>query len=75
MPDGKKILTNSRDNTLKIIDIRTCEVLKSIDDPFSYSNFSNTNKAIITPNGRLAMVPSSSGYLVIFDLEDGTALK
>lgn len=38
MPDGNKILTNSIDNTLKIVDMRTYKVLKTIEDAFSYSN-------------------------------------
>jgi autophagy-related protein 16-1 len=47
LPDGNKILTNSRDNTLKIIDMRTFEVVKTLEDPFGYSNFSNTNRATV----------------------------
>ncbi len=50
-------------------------MLKTVEDAFSYSNFSNTNKVSVTGDGKYALVPSSSGYLVLFDLQDGRVVK
>lgn len=71
MPDGNRILTNSMDNTLKIIDIRTNKIINSFEDIFNYTNFANNNKAVVAPSGSHALVPTSSGTIAAFDLESG----
>ena len=38
MPDGNYILTNSKDNTLKLLDSRTYEVVQTIEDALNYSS-------------------------------------
>jgi autophagy-related protein 16 len=63
-------LTNSRDNLLKLIDIRTFEVIKTLEsDEYFCSN--NTNNASISPMGRYACVGSKNGKLITFDLNKG----
>ena len=50
MPDGNQILTNSRDNTLKLIDIRTFNVVKTLRSE-DYSNGNDCNTVAISSNG------------------------
>eukprot|EP01125_Pyxidicula_operculata_P005391 TRINITY_DN1922_c0_g1_i1.p1 TRINITY_DN1922_c0_g1~~TRINITY_DN1922_c0_g1_i1.p1 ORF type:complete len:535 (-),score=94.98 TRINITY_DN1922_c0_g1_i1:31-1635(-) len=75
-PDGYSVLTNARDNTLKVIDIRTYETLKTLKDD-SYKNSLSTTRACWSPDGRYAASGSSEGVVCVWDVESShcTVLK
>lgn len=50
LPDGAQILTNSRDNTLKLIDLRTLKCVTTFENE-NYINSCNTNSVSISPGG------------------------
>eukprot|EP00347_Sterkiella_histriomuscorum_P004635 403359707 len=76
LPDGNHILTNSRDNTLKLIDSRTYEVVQTIEDALNYANPPFTpSRVAVNSVGNIAMVPSSSGHVVAFDLDSGGFIR
>lgn len=74
LPDGNRVLVNGRDNSLQIVDMRTFNIVRTFEEPSSYTNFSYTNKAIVSPSGLVAVVPSSNGSLVAFDIEIGNQI-
>jgi WD40 repeat protein len=65
--DGLYLLTNSRDNKLKLIDTRMFKVVSTFEDE-NYHNGYSTNRAAISSNGRYAVVGSTNGYVLAFDL-------
>ena len=62
------MLVNGRDSIISIVDMRTFKDLTTFEETPSYTNFSNTNKAIISPEGSMALVPSATGSIVVFDI-------
>ena len=75
MPDGNYILTNSKDNTLKLLDSRTYEVVQTIEDALNYSSLGINSRLALNSNGNLAITPSSSGHVVAFDIECGAFVR
>lgn len=69
--DGNKILTNSRDHTLKLIDVRKYEEICSFEHDL-YINGSNTNKATLNSNGKYGAVGSKQGNVIIFEVKGET---
>jgi len=76
-PDGTKFLTNSRDNTLKIVDIRNFEV----SHRFSHENYRsgvNWNGACWSPDGSYVVAGGIDGSIFIWDVKTeklATSLK
>ena len=66
-PDEKAILTNSRDHSLKLIDIRNYKVVCTFEDEH-YLNGSATNRATVSSDGSYALVGSKNGNVLVFDL-------
>lgn len=66
-PNGRYLLTNSRDHTLKLVDLTTYKVLSSFEED-SFLNSSNTNRASIASNGKYGVVGSRNGSIIIFSL-------
>jgi autophagy-related protein 16 len=66
--DDNYFLTNSKDNTLKLIDARMFQVISTFEDE-NYINGYSVNQAAISTNGKFAVVGSLSGSIVAFDLE------
>ncbi|OQS05236.1 hypothetical protein THRCLA_02598 [Thraustotheca clavata] len=64
--DGNKLLTNSRDNTLKLLDPRTYGVLGNYKAP-SYTCGFNWSKATLSPDGLHIAAGSTSGSVLIWD--------
>ncbi|CAG8684442.1 6342_t:CDS:2, partial [Cetraspora pellucida] len=48
---GSKVLTNSRDNTLKIVDLRTYDVEQTLHAD-GYKTGANWSKSCFSPDGR-----------------------
>ncbi|RHZ17961.1 hypothetical protein DYB37_012248, partial [Aphanomyces astaci] len=70
--DGTKLLTNSRDNSLQLVDTRMLDptthhtVLGQYKSP-AYTCGFNWSKASITPDGQFIAAGSSSGSVLIWD--------
>lgn len=68
--DGQLILTNSRDNTLNVIDTRTFKVLKTLSDD-EYTTGLNWTRSCFSPDGRFACAGATDGSLFIWDVNTG----
>ncbi|KYQ92914.1 autophagy protein 16 [Tieghemostelium lacteum] len=68
------LLTNSRDHTLKIIDIRTYETVKTFKDQ-EYRNGLNWTRADWSPDGRFVSSGSIDGSICIWDVNSGKTEK
>ena len=69
-PDGTKIVTASADNTLKVIDMRSSNILHTLEHndlivPTAISKFS------ISPNGKFVVMGGHQGMIFIFNLVTG----
>ncbi|ORX59808.1 WD40 repeat-like protein [Hesseltinella vesiculosa] len=65
-PDGGSVLTNSRDNTLKWIDIRMYEVLHTFQAP-TYQNGINWSRASFSPDGCYVAAGGKDGSIHIWN--------
>ncbi|KAI7895338.1 WD40-repeat-containing domain protein [Mucor mucedo] len=69
-PDGNLLLTNSRDNTLKIIDIRMYDIIKSFQSD-TYRNGLNWSRSTFSPDGKYVAAGSTSGGIHIWNARTG----
>ncbi|KAG0339463.1 hypothetical protein BG004_006812 [Podila humilis] len=72
--DGTQILTNSRDNTLRIVDVRTYETLSMLHAD-GYKTGTNWSKACFSPDGQYVVAGSGDGTLYYWSTRDGTVEK
>lgn len=72
--DGNFLLTASRDNTLKVVDMRTYEVLQSLEDEL-YRSGINWSRACFSPMGNYAAAGSADGSVVVWNVQKGTTEK
>ncbi|KAF9995361.1 hypothetical protein BGZ80_011241 [Entomortierella chlamydospora] len=72
--DGTQILTNSRDNTVRILDVRTYETL-SVLHADGYKTGTNWSKACFSPDGQYVVSGSADGTLYYWSTRDGTVEK
>ena len=63
--DGKYVLTNSRDHTLKLVDLNTFETVCTFEND-AYLNSSNYNRACVSPNSKYGVAGSRNGSVVVF---------
>ncbi|KAG9292434.1 hypothetical protein G9A89_015304 [Geosiphon pyriformis] len=66
-PDGSKVMTNSRDNTLKLIDLKTYEVVQTLHAD-GYTNGTNWSRACFSPDGRYAAAGSLDGTIYYWNI-------
>lgn len=71
--DGTMVVTNSRDNSLQIIDIRTFKVLKTLKgtDKDPYVNGVNWGRACFSHDGQYVVAGSSNGALYFWSVLSG----
>jgi WD40 repeat protein len=71
--DGYTLLTNSRDNAVKLIDIRTFRTLTTLEGSAkeAYRNSANWNRASWSPDAMYAMAGAASGSVFIWKTETG----
>ncbi|KAI1311954.1 hypothetical protein EDD11_003234 [Mortierella claussenii] len=72
--DGTQILTNSRDNTLRILDVRTYETLTVLHAD-GYKTGTNWSKACFSPDGQYVVSGSADGTLYYWSTRDGSVEK
>ncbi|KAI9313093.1 WD40-repeat-containing domain protein [Dichotomocladium elegans] len=65
-PDGSSLLTNSRDNTLKLVDLRMYHVIATFQAP-TYRNGANWSRSCFSPDGYYIAAGSADGALHIWN--------
>ena len=70
MPNQNEILTNSRDNTLKLIDLRTMDVVKSFSAP-KYRVGTDWSNPCVAPDGAHIASGGADGGVFIWRVKDG----
>jgi autophagy-related protein 16 len=69
-PDGHSVLTNARDNCLKLVDIRNYAEIQSFKHE-TYRTGVNWAKACFSPDGRYIASGSADGYVFIWEVASG----
>eukprot|EP00826_Nyctotherus_ovalis_P006522 TRINITY_DN1155_c0_g1_i11.p1 TRINITY_DN1155_c0_g1~~TRINITY_DN1155_c0_g1_i11.p1 ORF type:complete len:455 (+),score=123.75 TRINITY_DN1155_c0_g1_i11:504-1868(+) len=64
--DSYYVLTNGRDNILKLIDLRKYDVVKEFTDD-QYTNTSNTNRACLSTDSKFVLVGGNAKVLLFKD--------
>jgi WD40 repeat protein len=75
-PDGKRIASSSKDNTLRVWDAETGKELKTLKGPVSekWASLDNLKSCVYSPDGkRIASI--SNGTLRVWDAETGKELN
>lgn len=67
MDNGNKVVTSSRDHTIKVIDIRMYKVLNTYENE-NYYNSNDTSQIGVSPSGRYLALGSKNGKLIIMDI-------
>ncbi|OAD05957.1 hypothetical protein MUCCIDRAFT_34464, partial [Mucor lusitanicus CBS 277.49] len=68
--DGTTLLTNSRDNTLKTIDVRMYDIVRSFQAE-TYRNGLNWSRSTFSPDGKYVAAGSADGSLHIWNAKTG----
>ncbi|KAI9503402.1 WD40 repeat-containing protein [Coemansia spiralis] len=71
---GNRVLTNSYDGTLKLVDSRSLDVLAVMSAP-GYRPSRNWARASLSPDERFAMAGSIDGKLYIWDVASGDLVR
>lgn len=72
--NGYTMLTCGRDNTLKLIDIRSFERKQTLRHP-SFRVTSNTTSATLSPSGEFAACGSANNNIYIWDVKSGEVVQ
>jgi WD40 repeat protein len=68
-PDGQRVVSASRDNTLKVWDVETGRELRTLQDHSAW-----VNGVAVSPDGRRVVSASSDNTLKVWDLEFSPAV-
>uniref|UniRef100_A0A6B2L1P0 Uncharacterized protein n=1 Tax=Arcella intermedia TaxID=1963864 RepID=A0A6B2L1P0_9EUKA len=68
--DGRYLVTSSRDNTIKQIDLRTYEVVQTYTHE-GYRNGLNWTRSCMSPDGRFVASGSMDGTIYVWDTSNG----
>jgi autophagy-related protein 16 len=68
-PDTPNVLTSSKDNTLKLIDLRTLAVLKTYKNS-EYKNQRDINLFCFSPNGKFIVVGGDEGKILFWNTQN-----
>jgi WD40 repeat protein len=68
-PDGRRVLSGSSDNTLRVWDVASGQTLKTLQ-----GHNGGVNAVAITPDGRCVVSEARDKTLRVWDLESGTEL-
>ena len=71
--DGNYVLTNSRDHSIKLIDVRKYEEVAKFDNEM-YINGSDRNRAWLNSSAKYGAVGSRQGNLIVFEIKSGSIL-
>ncbi|KAJ1667573.1 hypothetical protein IW140_002153 [Coemansia sp. RSA 1813] len=71
---GSRVLTNSYDGSLKVVDARTLDVLAVLSAP-GYRPSRNWARASLSPDERYAMAGSIDGKLYVWDVASGDLVR
>ena len=66
--DSNQVITSSRDQTIKIVDIRTFKVINTYENEF-WNSYSDNSDIGVSPQGRYFALPSRNGKLTIMNRE------
>lgn len=69
-PDRKTVLTCSRDNTLKLVDLKMNQAIQTFQHP-TFRTETNWTRACLSPDGSMAVAGSSNGSIFIWDVLNG----
>jgi autophagy-related protein 16 len=67
--DGQLCATLSRDNSVKIVDLRTLQVQHTFTDP-RFSIASNLSRMTLSPDGAYCAAGTSTGLVAVFNVRD-----
>lgn len=70
LPDGNQLITNSKDHSLKVVDVRMFGVVRTIENE-NYYNSHETNQIGVSPTGRFVAVGSKNGKLILVNVDEG----
>ena len=69
-PDGKRAVSASADNTLKVWDLETGRALRTLEGHSAW-----VHGVAVTPDGKRAVSASADSTLKVWDLETGRELR
>lgn len=74
---GSYVVTNSRDNTVKLIDVRTWKILKEFEGTTKepYRNAVNWNRATFSPDSQYIVAGGQNGHLYIWNVDSGKVVN
>jgi WD40 repeat protein len=69
-PDGRRIVSGSWDNSLRVWDMESAQTLRALQ-----GHTTGVNAVVLTPDDRYIVSGSSDNTLRVWDLKDGKELS
>lgn len=70
-PDGMQCATLSRDNTIKLVDLRMLQATQTFSDP-KFAISSNLSRITVSPDGAFCAAGTSTGSIAVFNTRNST---